>query len=455
MLDPHPCPFLAPQRLTALVLAAAGFALVGCAGSGGSSHNPPAKAAAPVAADAFVETSPPTPATEVAGAAAPTTPVTAIAAAGNAPPPRRPVNRPAPPPPSAANPDAALSTTSMVGSPTPAANSAPASDRPVVLEALVGQVNGRAVFASEIIEPLDDQLRARSQELAAKRRPRTEFRAEAAELLKGELHRVIHDELVLAEARASLTPEQRQGVFYFLNKIQEDLVSQQRGSAVAADEEARANFGGSLRSRAQDQLDRQLVQLELQQRINPRVQVPWRSQQLQYEKDFEKYNPRPVAKYRLIQVLKQSDADIEKVKSSLASGTPFVDVALSDVNLLARADDATHTVKLTGEPEQELFASPALNSASRDLTVGQITGPIDSGRTVTWILFESVDQAPAVSLYDAQLTIESDLRQQRFSTELRRYIARLSNRGNFSRIEEMQAKLLEIVEQRYPGGPVQ
>ena len=362
--------------------------------------------------------------------------------------------RPAPAPP-APDPDAALSTTARVGSPTPAANSAPASDRPVVLEALVGQVNGRAVFASEIIEPLDAQLRARSQELAAQRKPRTEFRNEAAQLINGELMRVIRDELVLAEARASLTPEQRQGVFYFLNKIQEDLISQQRGSAVAADEEARANFGGSLRAKAQERLDQSLVNYEISQRIDPRVQVPWRSQQLQYEKDFDKYNPRPVAKYRLIQVLKSSEADAAKVTSSLASGTPFVDVALSDVNLLAKADDATHTVKISGEPDQELFASPALNSAARGLSVGQTVGPVDTGRTVTWILFEAVDQSPAVSLYDAQLDIEFELRQKRREVELARYFERLSSRGNFSKIEDMRRRLLEIVEQRYPGTPVQ
>ena len=382
-------------------------------------------------------------------------PAAAAATANATPSPPRTPQRPAPAPPAAPDPDATLSTTARVGAPTPAANSAPASDRPVVLEALVGQVNGRAVFASEIIEPLDAQLRARSRELAAQRKPRTEFRNEAAQLINGELMRVIRDELVLAEARASLTPEQRQGVFYFLNKIQEDLISQQRGSAVAADEEARANFGGSLRAKAQERLDQSLVNYEISQRIDPRVQVPWRSQQLQYEKDFEKYNPRPVAKYRLIQVLKSSEADTEKVRSSLAAGTPFVDVALSEVNLLARADDATHTVKLSGEPEQELFANSALNAAARGLSVGQTVGPVDTGRTVTWILFESVDQSPAVSLYDAQLDIEFDLRQKRRELELARYFERLSSRGNFSKIEDMRRRLLEIVEQRYPGAPVQ
>ena len=231
MPDTPLSPYRTAAPIALIALGAAGVMLSGCAGSGGGSSASASKSAAFVAADAFVDPAPPSsaPAPALAGGSPAAPSPSATAAAAKATPSPRPMPpRPAPAPP-APDPDAALSTTARVGSPTPAANSAPASDRPVVLEALVGQVNGRAVFASEIIEPLDAQLRARSQELAAQRKPRTEFRNEAAQLINGELMRVIRDELVLAEARASLTPEQRQKFSERMARMEERRAGKREG----------------------------------------------------------------------------------------------------------------------------------------------------------------------------------------------------------------------------------
>src|SRR5207302_250042 len=128
--------------------------------------------------------------------------------------------------------------TTTVGAPPP--NPPPASaDRPVTIDAVVGQINGKPVIASEILEPLDGALRA----VAVESQSASEWSYRAAQLIagsgrgsaqQGELIRVMDDELVLSEARNSLTPEQRQGVRHVLALIQSNLISAQHGSEVEA-----------------------------------------------------------------------------------------------------------------------------------------------------------------------------------------------------------------------------
>jgi hypothetical protein len=339
-----------------------------------------------------------------------------------------------------------LDTQAVVGQPAPASATAGAAQPPVVLESLVGQVNGRPVFSSEILEPLDAQFRA----AARKSKTRADFLDQVRKPIVDALIRIVNDELILAEARASLTPEQKQGLFHFLSKIQEDVVSQQRGSAVAADEALRNSAGLTLQQAAKDRLDRELIANEVRQRISPRVIVSWRQIQQEYEREHDKFNPKPVASYRLISAPAADAPTIEKIKSELASGKSFAEVAKSDLSSLSRSDGGLFPpIKLTGEPDQKLFEFPELNEAAKPLTPGQFAGPIQVRSFVYWVSLESIDQPPSMSLYEAQLEIEQVLRDRRLETETDRYFDRLRRRGNVSKLADMASRVFTVAEQRY------
>ncbi len=453
------------QPALPLILALAATAAATIAGcSGGSSNIAGAEGkATPITAESFVATgetstpvtaTAPTLASDSPGAAAQPAPAPALTPSHVPGASTAVARRPSPPPVAARPlpPDAVLDTQATVGQPATANTAADAVKSPVVLESLVGQVNGRPVFASEILEPLDAQFRA----AARRSKTRAEFLEQVRKPIVNSLIRIVNDELILAEARASLTPEQKQGLFHFLSKIKEDVVSQERGSTVAADEAMRNSAGLTLQQAAKDRLDRELIANEVRQRISPRVIVSWRQIQQQYEKDYAKYNPLPVATYRLISAAADDAPAVEKIKAELASGKPFADVAKSDLSSLSRSDGGLFPpIKLTGKPDQKLFQFPELDAAAKSLTIGQVAGPVRVGTFDYWVSLESIAQEPSVSLYDAQLGIEQTLKDRRLETETDRYFDRLRRRGNVSNLADMATRIFVVAEQRYMGAGVQ
>jgi hypothetical protein len=141
---------------------------------------------------------------------------------------------------------------------------------------------------------------------------------------------------------------------------------------------------------------------------------------------------------------------VEQIKSELSAGKPFDEIATSDLSTLSRAEGGLiPPVTLTGEPTQTLFQFPELDAAAKPLTPGQHAGPVAIRGYVYWVKLESIEQLPSISLYDAQLEIEHDLRERRFETESDRYFDRLRKRGNVSKISDMATRVYTIAEQRY------
>ncbi len=359
-------------------------------------------------------------------------------------------------------PGATASTSAPTNRPTPAAPApqppAPSAmvitGEPVTIDSVVGQINGKPVIASEVLESLDGVLRADAQ--AAK--SAADWRQSAARRIVGELRRRIVDELVLSEARRSLTPEQRQGLLQFLETIQGRLVSQQQGSSVAADELYRQQTGRGLRQEAEDIRNQELIRFEIRQRVDPRVQVSWRDVKNEYERSFETWNPPAEYTFRMIYAAADNAAGIATLSDALQAGKPFVEVAGLEANEFVRREGGKLSRKHAGPQSSGEFSPvPELNNALRSLAVGQTIGPITYApdparperRRTAWVHLEQVQTPPGTSLYDAQLDISSDLTSRRRAIEEQRYLERLLKRGNVSSIESMGERLLTIATDRY------
>lgn len=331
--------------------------------------------------------------------------------------------------------------------PTLESSARPASSA-VVLDARVGQVNGRPIFASEILEPLDGRLRR----LGTETRTKDVWVRTASRSIYDELLRRVRDELILAEARANLTTDQRRGLLFFLNDIQENLVRANRGSAVAADEALRQSTSRSLAQEAQDRLDRELIANELRTRVVPRVVVPWRDVKQEYESNFLKYNPPPIARLRLITADAADPAARGQIESALASGTPFAQVATLPANNFKRREAGDYPQEIAGAlADTKLSEIAEIDKAMRGLSVGQTVGPVEysGGSRLAWVHLESIEQQPGKTLYEAQFEIEAGLREDRFRQEEMRYFDNLLKRGNMSKFEDMMTQLIQIAQERY------
>lgn len=317
--------------------------------------------------------------------------------------------------------------------------------REIIYESLVGQINGRPVFASEVLEPLDGRLRASALRTDDARRWNTDARA----AIGAQVKLLVDEELVLAEARQALSPEQQQGLLHFLGKIQESMVSQQGGSSVAADEAARAATGRTLTQTTRDKLDEVLIREEVRQRIGARLLVTWRQIQLEYERQFDKYNPKSLAKLHLVAVPTADAGGLARFKGRLAAGESFEAASEDPANAL-RGQQGLLEQPINGSLDKTtLVGIGPLNAAAQGLSVGGVAGPIEHEGAAWWVKLVSIEHPPGVTLYDAQLEIENSLLEKRKETELARYSNRLRARGNFSRIDDMVDRLMVIAADRY------
>lgn len=340
--------------------------------------------------------------------------------------------------------------------PDPEAPPVPASGEAVLVEAKIGEINNKAVYATDFLEPMGARLASEAIRLRG-----DAWRRFARTQIKQELERQIEDELLRSEAIAKLKPEERQGLASWLEGLREEQIRRNRGSATLMErslqEERGVNSDQFLRTREQEEL----IKLQLREQVKNRVQVSRRDIELAYEKSFKDFNPDPNATVRWIHIPADQTDAIAEVRAALESGEDFVTVASRPVNQYnAKAGGLRDPVPLVdGDPgKTEFFGIEPLNVAAQTLSEGRFSGPIEyqtgSGRKfVGWVFMEKIERK-SVPMYEAQLQLERVLREYGESKRRKQYIDELKSRASFTNIDEMTDRLLTIAEERYgPGSP--
>ncbi len=327
-----------------------------------------------------------------------------------------------------------------------ASTSARPAEAPLLVDALVGQINGKPVYASKFLAPLDGRLRAKVVELANNRA----WQREAGKIIYETLIDQIRDELFLAEARAKLSPEQRRGLLAFVDQLRRNFASQSLGSQELAEERARTEEGVSLDKKITDERDKALIRTLVSSEVNPRVNVSWKDIQRQYERDQKLYNPSPAANIRMIWVGDRKADALKSVADQLAASTPFATIAGTDTNEFSPAEGGL--IERVFEPpfgSGRLWEDPTLNDHARTLTVGSTVGPFAYQGFQVWMHLDSITQKPGRTLEEAQLEISNKLRNQRFNEETNRLFNRILDRGSRTSERDMTERLLLIASERY------
>lgn len=320
------------------------------------------------------------------------------------------------------------------------------SQRPLqLLDAKVGDVNGKPIFTSSFFSPIEDRLIAEAQRL-----PINEWRGSAGRIISQRLDGIIADELLRAEALAALTPTQRVGLQAFLSNFRNNLLSENLGSSQLASRRIQEREGLTLDEALKQKEVDTLVQLTLIREINRRVNVSWRDIRQRYERDIDEFAPPPTAVLRVIRVFKDNTSTVESITSRLENGEDFTAIASdSTVNTYNPDQDGMLKKQLEGSIEETSFFGPdVLNNATRLLQVGEQAGPIELGSSIYWIKLVDMEQE-SVSLYDAQLKIQRDLTFERREEAKQQYFERLQERARVSTRDQVLIRLFEIAEQRY------
>jgi len=312
------------------------------------------------------------------------------------------------------------------------------------IDAMIGQVSGRPIFASEFFEPMDARMLAEAEQAGQR-----EFLIELQGQISASLRDVIRDELLLAEFEAVLTPVERQGIAAFVESIRGDLIRQSGGSVELANELYLADEGLTLEEKVEAESRQQLVRQMVGRLLRHRAYIPWRDVRRAYLRDFEEYRPPATARLRMIWAPSDEPERVASVQRELSAGTPFAEVA-EQYSDYRPAEGGLHEVRVgdDGLSETEVFGVEELNDAATSLAVGETVGPIEWGGRRVWLTLESLD-AQSVTLYEAQDDILGRLRQQRLSEVQAEFFIDLQRRGSLSDVDRMERELFELGAERY------
>ncbi len=312
----------------------------------------------------------------------------------------------------------------------------------VVIDTVVGQVSGRPIFADALLEPIADQLRKEADRV----RP-ADFPARAQQIIMNRLTDVVLTELFLAEAEASLTEQQQQGLFAFIRNLQEKTIATGRGSRMVTEERLREELGLTLEQYTQRERDTVLIRFLIDRKVKPRVIVSWKDVQREYKKRQAEFNPPASVTLNVLRLSTTQDADkIAAVKQRLAAADSYESVAeFVGPDAISTPDPfPMGPGGITDIPLNEDW-KPYL----KGLEVGQTSKPIETEGRVIWIHVAAIDQKPHQTLYDVQRQLETQLSIERENEERNRYINTLFARGIHDELNEMGRRVLAVALVRY------
>jgi hypothetical protein len=312
------------------------------------------------------------------------------------------------------------------------------------VEGLVGQVNGRPVFADSFFNPIEDQLIA-----IAAMPDRVEARRVLVTVVARQFQEVVESELVLAEAESRLSPEQQEGLFAWIRSLQEETIAERGGSRAEAERSLESEDSMSLEDFLQIERDKALVRRLLSQRIEPRTIVSWRDVVQEYERRKAEFNPPPSIRIGRIRLETATEEEsIAKVRTMIGEGKGFGDIARA-LNLAEGGFWNRYELPANGIKGLEL--SDAIKQRLEGLKVDQVSEPIEARGFISWLAIMEVESQEQRSLYDreVQLTLEGELRGRRRLIERERYIETLRSRWVTDDIQEMESRLIDIALQRY------
>ncbi len=309
------------------------------------------------------------------------------------------------------------------------------------VDAMVGQINGKPVYASAIFDELgEESLINRGNRLSS-----GQFRRDVRVDLTNIVNAHVTSNLILAEAEAELTPQQQFGLYQALKKEREKFVSGFLGVDALAEEALQKQGIKDLEQYVEEKRQEMLIRHYKQRKVWPKVFVTRRQIERYYEQHLDEYQKPGKLVLRIIRVT--SSAKANAVQDALAAGEDYKSIA----------EQHTEARRSTGgvwDFVARLESFDALpddvDEKVRPLSVGQRTERIDrEDGSSWWLKLESYEPGENVTLTDAYLNIERILQNRQASKLFVEQIDELREGGNYTPVPQMVDALLEIAVNRY------
>ena len=352
---------------------------------------------------------------------------------------------PPPPPPPTEN-----ETTHSIVAATPELSAPPQTQTPWVSDrdrqwyitaAMIGQVNGRSLYSTRVLEPLENQLIALGQRL-----PRIAFERELNGLIARRLEEIIFNALILGEAERNLSQQEQMAVTNIIAGQRAELFRLWGlGSPAVTEQQLRKQTGKGIEETLEDSRQQIVVSRYMKQKILPKINVTRKDIERYYVNHPDQFNPAPSRTLRLMRVSSKEAA--ERIDQALAAGQAFAQIASKPPNLYRNDRGGLFGGPATGD---KVLRQPLLNEAMLALNAGENSSSIPIEGGYWWVHVESIKRAPTRTLRKAQRDIERTLRMQRYHALTEQYRDRLFSDGSYSpSLDQMADVLMKVAMARY------
>ena len=321
---------------------------------------------------------------------------------------------------------------------------APRSEQALPVDAMVGHINGEAVYADQIFDVnLVAQLESFGQ-----RFDRDAFSNAAGGVIQDRLQGIIINKLILGEAERNLQEGQRRGIEARVQSERDELLRfYGQGSLAKAKAECLEKRGKELDQYLADFREELVIGSYIRSKVSPRIVVNQRDVERYYADNIDKYQQPDTRTICLIRAVDQVAA--KQIETRLSKGQAFDKLANDPT--LNQYNHSNAGVFNNGNPipgDQVIGLAP-VNDALLELESGQYAGPIAVGEATFFVLVIERTPGVKITLADAQIGIEQKLRASQFEKHALRFRLELLRRGSYSDPAEMGNKLLDIAFARY------
>ena len=315
----------------------------------------------------------------------------------------------------------------------------------IVVDSLIGQVNGRPVFADEILTPIMDQLNADYQ-----RMPWDQFRVYVVQMVSRQLREVIYNELFLSEARAGLSEQQEGGFLAWMNDMRGELIMQRGGISSEANRQMLEQEGKTIDEYLKLQQEQQLIRVLMNERVQPNVLVSWKDVERAWESRKSQFNQASTVTLGRIRLKTEGNEDtIKLLQQELEAGEPFEVVARQ----AGMADDGVwETFKLGADGKIDgIEVADFYKEHLAGLGPGQTSQPFVRGSRTIWVSVIEVEEGVTRSLYEPsiQRALYQEVYSRRLNAAQQEFVDGILSDGIYDDLQAMQDKVVDIVMSRF------
>ena len=311
------------------------------------------------------------------------------------------------------------------------------------IESLIGQINGRPVYAGKFMTSIEDRI----LRIVAENPPGNAQRL-IEKLIQDRFQQYINNELIISEAEGMLSPEMQAGIFAWIQSLQEQTVAGNGGNRTSASQSIEDQFGMNMEQYLKEKRDEALASDLLRRRVEPRTIVSWRDVERQYSMLEKEFNPEPRITIGRIRLQVSDELEIKNVQERLKRGETFAQVVTA-LNVPDGGKWQQYPLPKNGLAGLEL--ADDIKKILLAVENGHVTEELRKGSTATWYCVTNVQEQATRSIFESALqrSIRRGLKEQRGAYERNRYLASLRDRWVTNDIDQMTKRLIVIAWERY------